>query len=88
MSEVRIQMPASSVIVTYASQSERDRSLRLAEARQDIAHESGYIPAWAELAEGDREISALEARNWLRAAVRCGIADPRPGAAAADGDEQ
>ena len=80
--EVRIQMPASSVIVTYASQGERDRSLRLAEARQEIAERTGYIPPWAELAEGDREMATLEARNWLRAALRCGIAAPGSGAGA------
>jgi hypothetical protein len=80
--EVRIQLPASSVIVTYASQCERDRSLRLAEARQGIAERTGYIPPWAELAEGDREMATLEARNWLRAALRCGIAAPGSGAGA------
>jgi hypothetical protein len=78
VAEVRIQLPCSAVIVTYASQCERDRSLQLAEARQDLAEKTGYIPPWADLADGDRELSALEARNWLRAAVRCGIAVPCP----------
>ena len=82
--EVRIQMPASSVIVTYTSQGERDRSLRLAEARQEIASGPVYTPPWAELADGDREMAALEARNWLRAAVRRGITAPGPAAAAED----
>ena len=78
MTEVRIKLPGSAVIVTYASQCERDRSLRLAEARQEIAERTGYIPPWEDLADGDREMAVLEARNWLRAAVRCGIADPCP----------
>jgi hypothetical protein len=78
MGEVRIQLPGSAVIVTYDSQCERDRSLQLAKARQEIAGWAGYIPPWAELAGGDREMAALEARNWLRAAVRCGIAAPCP----------
>jgi hypothetical protein len=78
---VRAQMPGSSVVVTYASQRERDRSLRLARARQDIADEGGTCPTWAELTDGEQEMAALEARNWLRAAVRCGIAAPAPASA-------
>jgi len=78
MAEVRVKLPSSAVVVTYDSQCERDRSLQLAEARQEIAERTGYIPPWAELGDGDREMAALEARNWLRAAVRCGIAAPCP----------
>jgi hypothetical protein len=78
MAEIRIQLPGTGVVATYASQCERERSLRLAEARQDIAQQAGYIPPWAELADGDRELAALDARNWLRAAVRSGIAAPCP----------
>lgn len=73
MPEVKIRMPGSAVIVTYASRVERDRSLLLAEARQKIAEATGYIPAWAELADDDRETAALEARDWVRAAVACGL---------------
>jgi hypothetical protein len=75
MAEVRIQLPGSGVTVAYASQCERDRSLLLAEARQDIAHEGVLVPRWGQLTDYDREMAALEARNWLRAAVRCGIAE-------------
>jgi len=82
MAEVRIQLPGSGVIVTYASQCERDRSWMLAEARQAIAHEGVLLPAWAELTDLHREMSALEARNWMRAAVRCGIAEKE-----GDGDD-
>ena len=70
MPEIRIQLPGSGVVATYISGSERNRSLRLAEARQVIAEQTGYSPAWAELCEREREMAALEARNWLRAAVR------------------
>ena len=73
MPEVSVQLPGSGVIVTYASLTERGRSLRLAEARQEIAEQTGYIPAWAELNERDRERAVLEARNWLRAAVSAGL---------------
>jgi hypothetical protein len=82
--EVRIQMPDSGVIVTYASQCERDRSLRLAEARQALAHEGVLATPWTELADDEREMAALEARNWLRAAIRSGIAAPAPGAESED----
>ena len=73
MPEIRIQLPGSGVVATYISGSERNRSLRLAEARQVIAEQTGYIPAWAELNERDRERAVLEARNWLRAAVSAGL---------------
>jgi hypothetical protein len=72
--EILIRIPGSSAVIDYASQAERDRSLRLAEARQELAHGGvGYVPPWAELTEAEREKSALEARNWLRAAVACGL---------------
>jgi hypothetical protein len=73
MAEVRVQLPDSGVIVTYISLTERDRSLRLAEARQMVAHEGALLPTWTALNDYDRERSALEARNWLRAAVRAGL---------------
>jgi hypothetical protein len=72
-SEIRIRLPGTGVVATYVSQQERDRSVRLAEARQEIAERTGYIPAWGELAEGDRELAIMEARNWLRAAILCGL---------------
>jgi hypothetical protein len=76
--EIRVTAPGSSVVMTYASQCERDRSSRLAEARQQLAHEGALLPAWAELSEAEREDAAIEARNWLRAAIRAGIAPPCP----------
>jgi hypothetical protein len=76
--EVRVQIPGSGVVITYTSRCERDRSLRLAEARQDLAHESGMCPPWADLTEADRERSAMDARYWLTAAIRAGIAAPCP----------
>ena len=65
--KILIQMPGSGVVVEYASQRERDQSVKLAQARQYLAERTGYIPGWGELGEGDRETAALEARNWLRA---------------------
>ena len=73
MPEVHIRMPGSEFIVTYTSRVERDRALLLAEARQKIAEATGYIPAWAELTDDDRETATLEARDWVRAAVACGL---------------
>lgn len=71
--KIRISLPGSGVVVDYASQRERDQSLLLAQSRQRIAERTGYIPPWDELGEDDRETAALEARNWLRAAVECGL---------------
>ena len=71
--KVRVSLPGTGVVVEYANQRERDQSVRLAQARQWIAERTGYIPAWDELGEDDRETAALEARNWLRAAVECGL---------------
>ena len=59
-------------IFTYADETEREQSRRLAEARQQIAHE-GACPAWDELTDDERNISMVEARNYLRAAKRCGL---------------
>ena len=71
--KVRIRLLTTGVVVSYASQRERDQSLRLAQARQRIAERAGYIPGWDELGTEDQETAALEARNWLRAAVECGL---------------
>ena len=76
--EIRVTAPGSNVVMTYASQCERDRSLRLAEARQQIAHQNAFLPAWAELTEAEREDSAVAACWWLRAAIRASIAPPCP----------
>jgi len=78
--KVRISLPGTGVVVEYASQRERDQSVKLAQARQRIAERTGYIPAWGELGEDDQEKAALEARNWLRAAVECGLIGEAPGA--------
>ena len=71
--KILIRLPETGVVVDYASQLERDRSVSLAQARQQIAERTGYIPPWDELAEGDQELAILEARNWLRAAILCGL---------------
>ena len=71
--KILISLPGTGVVVEYASQRERDQSVRLAQARQRIAECTGYIPGWAELGEEDQETAILEARNWLRAAVECGL---------------
>jgi hypothetical protein len=71
--KVRIRLLTTGVVVDYASQRERDRSLLLAQARQRIAERTGCIPGWDELGTEDQETAALEARNWLRAAVECGL---------------
>lgn len=71
--KIRIRLPGGGVVAEYASRRERDQSLRLAQARQQVAERTGYIPAWSELGEGDREVATLEARNWLRAAIGCGL---------------
>ena len=73
MDEIRVQLPGSNVIIDYASEQERADSLRLAAARQQIAVEGVFAPAWQEITGYDREMAALEARNWLRAAARAGL---------------
>lgn len=73
---IRVQFPNSGVAFTYTSQGERDRSLRLAEARQQLAHEGAFLPTWQELTDAERIDSELEARNWLRAADRAGLLAP------------
>jgi hypothetical protein len=65
--KILISLPGTGVVVEYASQRERDQSVKLAQARQYLAERTGYIPGWGELGEDDRETAALEARNWLRA---------------------
>jgi hypothetical protein len=67
MGEVRIRVPGSNVVMDYASEAERQAALLLAQARQAIA--GPMCLAWAELSGRDQEIAAVEARNWLRAAV-------------------
>jgi len=78
-SKILIRLPGTGVVVDYASQRERDQSLRLAQARQRIAERTGYIPPWDELDGNDQETAVLEARNWLRAAVECGLTGEAPG---------
>lgn len=65
--KILVTLPGIGVVVEYASQRERDQSVKLAQARQYLAERTGYIPAWDGLADGDRETAAAEARNWLRA---------------------
>jgi hypothetical protein len=71
--KVVIRLPTHGVTVEYASERERERSVRLAQARQRIAKRTGYIPGWDALGTEDQETAILEARNWLRAAVECGL---------------
>jgi hypothetical protein len=73
---IQVQFPNSGVAFTYTSQGERDRSLRLAEARQQLAHEGSFLPTWQELTDDERATSEVAARNWLRAAVRAGLLAP------------
>jgi hypothetical protein len=73
---IRVQFPNSGVAFTYTSQGERDRSLRLAEARQQLAHEGSFLPTWQELTDDERAMSEVEARNWLRAAARADLLAP------------
>jgi hypothetical protein len=72
--EIRIPVPGSGVLIDYASQAERDRSLWLAEARQELAHRGCFLPPWPALTDAERELAAVEARNWLRAAATAGMA--------------
>jgi hypothetical protein len=76
--EIRLQAAGSAVVITYTSQRERDRSLRLAQARQEIAEREADGPSWAALAEDEREAAALEARNWLRTGEAAGLIVPCP----------
>lgn len=65
-------------MITYASQCERDRSLRLAQARQALAARGAGLPGWQDLTGAEREDAALEARNWLRAGEASGLITPCP----------
>jgi hypothetical protein len=76
--EVLVQMPGSAVMVMYATQCERDRSLRLAQACQDLAERGAGLPGWATLDDAERENTALEARNWLRVGEATGLIAPYP----------
>lgn len=43
----------------------------LAIARQELAHQgTGYVPPWAALTVHEREMSVLDARNYLLALAR------------------
>jgi hypothetical protein len=60
----------------YTDETERDQARRLAEARQQLAHEGCHLPTWGELTDHERELAMLDARNYLRAARRCGLIAP------------
>ena len=47
---------------------------QLGEARQQLAHDGSYLPAWAQLSDHDRETTALAAGAYLRALA--GLAPP------------
>ncbi len=77
--EIRVPVPGSGVLTDYASPEERDRSLWLAERRQELAHRGCLLPPWPALTGAERELAAVEARNWLRAAATGAMAgDLRP----------
>jgi hypothetical protein len=79
MAEVRIRMPDSGVVVDYASRAERE-PIGAAGARAS-GPGAARMPAagvGTELTEAEREMASLEARNWLRAAVLAGLAEPEP----------
>lgn len=59
----------------FTSDAERDAALRLVMARQHIAATAplSMCPPWDELSEHEREMSLIEARNWLRAADNAGL---------------
>jgi len=76
--EIRVPMPGTGIIITYASQCERDRSERFARARQQLAERAGAAPGWDALTSTEHEDATLEARNWLRAGVAAGLITPCP----------
>ena len=77
--EVRVAGPhGTGIVITYASQCERDRALRLARARQDLAVRGAGLPGWQDLTGADQEDAALEARSWLRAGEASGLITPCP----------
>jgi hypothetical protein len=53
------------------------RVLALAKARQQMAHENpfnaGFCPPWGGLSEQEQHLSLLDARNYLRAALKAGL---------------
>jgi hypothetical protein len=74
---VLVQKPGSAEMVSYASQCERDRSLRLAQARQQLAERRAGLPGWVALTDAEREDATLDARNWLRAGEAAELIAPR-----------
>ncbi len=42
--KILIRTPGSGVVVEYASQREREQSVKLAQARQYLAERTGYAP--------------------------------------------
>ncbi len=76
--EVRVAGPhGTGIVITYASQCERNRSLRLAQARQALAARGAGLPGW-QVTGAEQEDAALEARNWLRAGEASGLMTPCP----------
>lgn len=50
------------------------RVTAVAKARQQLAHDgTGYVPAWGDLTDQEREQSLPEARNYLEAAICAGL---------------
>ncbi len=64
-----IPSPIPSPIPTYDA-----RVVALARARQQLAHRgTGYVPAWEELADAERNQAQTAARDWLSAAIEAGL---------------
>lgn len=53
---------------------DQDMALRLAKARQWIAHQGNrYLPTWDDLPPIEQEQAETEARYWIQAAVNAGV---------------
>lgn len=57
----------------WTSPAEHGLSLRLARERQQLSHEGVYNPTWLELTIAEQDSAALDARNYLRSALRAGL---------------
>ena len=66
------------IVITYASQCERDRSLRLAQAWQALAARGAGLPGWQDLTGPEQEDAAPGALNWPRAGEAAGLITPCP----------
>lgn len=58
---------------------------RLAEARQQLAQEAGYLPPWASMSDRERREATVEAERWLTALRQAHGAPPATAGEVADG---